>query len=58
MEPDWSVNFTQCCVESSRPSDGPNRASHCKQHAHLDSSEPQGETKERERVKVKLLLTS
>lgn len=45
-EPDWSVNSAQCCVECTRPSDGPNRASYCKQHAHLDSSRPQGEAGE------------
>lgn len=45
-EPDWSVNSAQCCMESTRPGDGPNRASYCKQHAHLDSSKPQGETGE------------
>jgi len=41
-EPDWSVNSAQRCMECTRPSDGPNRASYCKQHAHLDSSRPRG----------------
>lgn len=45
-EPDWSVNSAQRCMESTRPSDGPNRASYCKQHAHLDRSRPQGGTGE------------
>ena len=43
-EPDRSVNSAQRSMESTRPSDGPNRASYCKQHAHLDSSGPQGES--------------
>lgn len=41
-EPDWSVNSAQCCMKCTRPSDGPNRASYCKQHAHLDSNKPRG----------------
>lgn len=37
-EPDWSVNSAQRRTESTRPSDGANKASYCKQHAHLDWS--------------------
>lgn len=46
-EPDWSVNSAQRCMECTRPSNGSNRASYSKQHAHLDSSGPQGGTGER-----------
>lgn len=45
-EADRSVNSARRRMESTRSSDGPNRALHCKQHAHLDSSRPQGETGE------------
>lgn len=45
-EPDWSVNSAQCCMESTRPSNGPNRALYCKQHAHLDSWRPRGVTRD------------
>ena len=41
--------------QRTRPSDGANKASYCKQHAHLDSSAPEGEAGElmkRERGKV------
>lgn len=50
-EPDWSVNSAQCCMKCTRPSDGPNRASYCKQHAHLDSNKPRG----RKRRKLALI---
>uniref|UniRef100_A0A8D2ZK94 Adenosine deaminase RNA specific B2 (inactive) n=1 Tax=Scophthalmus maximus TaxID=52904 RepID=A0A8D2ZK94_SCOMX len=36
-EADRSVNSARRRMESTRSSDGPNRALHCKQHAHLDS---------------------
>lgn len=42
-EPDRSVNSAQRFMECTRPRDGPNRASYCKQHAHLDSSGPRGD---------------
>lgn len=45
-EPDWAVNSAQRCMESTRPNDSPNRPSYCKQHAHLDSNRPRGETGE------------
>lgn len=39
-EPDRSASSAQRFMECTRPRDGPNRASYCKQHAHLDSSRP------------------
>lgn len=45
--PGCSVNSAQRCVKCSRPSDGPNRASYCKQHAHLDSTAPWGRSQKK-----------